>query len=152
MQWLPFVSYATGNNKLIAFDTNIAIYAVNNHPEFSEPSVKVIERAEALGCSLSVIMSTELLCFPRPGDHESIAQIEEFLQSFRNTSFTDYSVAIARQAAKILRQYRSLRLADAVHLATAVEAGVTEFWTNDQKLAKIQLPSTKIKLLSEIND
>lgn len=143
------VNCATGNS-MIAFDTNIAIYVVNGHPEFVDQAVKVIERAEVEGCSLSAMLITEVLSFPPPGQLDSIAEMDQYLQSFQNTVYVSYTEQIARRAASILRQYRSLRLADSIHLATAAESGAHEFWTNDHRLEKVHLPGTKIRLLSEI--
>ncbi len=135
---------------MIAFDTNIAIYVVNGHPEFVDQAVKVIERAEVEGCSLSAILITEVLCFLPPDQLDSIVELEQYLRSFQNTIYVSYTEQIARRSASILRQYQSLRLADAIHIATAVESGAQEFWTNDQRLKKVKLPDTRIKLLKEI--
>lgn len=132
---------------MIAFDTNVAIYILNNNPQFVDGAVRVIERAQQQGCCLSVVLITEVLCF---AGANNIDELETFLQSFRNTKYIDYDAAIARQAAAILRQYPAFRIADAVHLATALATGATEFWTNDTRLAKFSSTDLRVRLLSEL--
>ncbi len=77
--------------------------------------------------------------------------IKDFLDGLLGVSYLAVTIEIAQMAAKLLRENApGLRIADAVHLATAVESGAQEFWTNDNKLKKKELPGTHIKLLGEM--
>lgn len=110
-------------------------------------SLAVIELAERQGGCVSTLLITELLRFPLPGQTQEIAVIEAFLESLRRVVFVPADETVARCSAELLREYRSLRFADALHLSTAVVAGAREFWTNDAKLAKVALPNVEVKLL-----
>lgn len=134
---------------MIAFDTNIATYVAENNPEFANRAVRVIERAEQEGCRLSVVLVTELLSLVAPHHPRSISELEAFLGSIKNTEFIACTAEIARRATGILRAHRGIRLGDAIHLATAAEAGASEFWTNDVRLVKVAVPGVRVRLLAE---
>jgi predicted nucleic acid-binding protein len=75
-------------------------------------------------------------------------EVEVLLRQLRGLRWLAVSQPIALKAAELMRQYpKKLRLADAVHVATAAEANAEEFWTNDHALAKISISALKIKTL-----
>jgi predicted nucleic acid-binding protein len=56
------------------------------------------------------------------------------LTAFPNLRLVPADAAICRTAARLRAAQRSLRLPDAIHLATALEQGATAFVTNDRDL------------------
>ncbi len=67
----------------------------------------------------------------------------EFLQASK-TAIYDLTKDIAIAAGDLRRLHKSLKTADAIHLATSIVAGATHFITNDKKLLGIQ---TKLKMI-----
>lgn len=132
---------------MIAFDTNIAIYTLNNHPKFYNQSKDIINSAKEQGGCVSVLLISELLQFSGLRDDQRMRYAENFIESLFPISFISTDSDIARYAASILREYSWLKLPDAVHLTTAAIGGATEFWTNDHRLADVMLTTLKIKLL-----
>ena len=133
---------------MISLDANIIIYSLNNNSEFAKPSQKILEKAASEGAVVSTILYTEVLAVSNDKFISDIVMIENFLDGLLGVSYMPVSTEIAQMAAKLLRENApALRIADAIHLATAVESGADEFWTNDYKLQKIKVPNTKIKLL-----
>lgn len=132
---------------MIAFDTNIAIYALNGHPEYAEESIAVIGKASRSGGCVSILLLTELLSYPKLTDKRYLQKAEEFVQSLANLDIAAIDEEISRYAAALMRQYEVLRLADALHVASAVLRGASEFWTNDRKLKNIEVPGLRVCLL-----
>lgn len=133
---------------MIAFDTNIPIYILNNHPQFYAPAKSILRTAqEQAGCA-SVLLVTELLQYSLFNDSRQLKIAEQFIESMDFVDFAPVDNEIARQAAAILRACPQLRLPDAIHLASAIVTGASEFWTNDRQLTSITLDSLRIKSLS----
>lgn len=132
---------------MIAFDTNIPIYILNNHPQFCTPAKSILRMAqEQSGCA-SVLLVTELLQYSLFSDSRQLKIAEQFIQSMDFVDFAPVDNEIARQAAAILRAYPQLRLPDAIHLASAIVAGASEFWTNDRQLTSLTFENLCIKSL-----
>jgi predicted nucleic acid-binding protein len=49
----------------------------------------------------------------------------------------DLPPAIFDEAARLRAAHKSLKTPDAIHLATVLQHGCTEFWTNDDRLNTI---------------
>ncbi len=136
---------------MISLDANIIIYSLNNDPDFAKSSQAILKRAATEGAVVSTLLYTEVLAVSDKKRVKDITMIKDFLDGLLGVSYLAVTREIAQMAAKLLRENApGLRIADAVHLATAVESGAQEFWTNDNKLKKIELPGTHIKLLGEM--
>jgi predicted nucleic acid-binding protein len=118
---------------LDAFDTDVLVYAsIADHPRgvgvralFLDAEVN--DRLAGVG---SVLLMPELLSKPlRDGAAEEVDDLGQLL-GLIDLRPTD--VHIARAATVLAATYR-LRAADAVHLATAVNAGADRFITNNRK-------------------
>ncbi len=133
----------------ISVDSNIFIYVFNADEAFVQHATNVLEKAEQQGAVVTVLLLTEMLhgALGVPKDEELI---HDYLQAFRNLTFVPVSPSIATAAGKLLGRYPALRIGDAIHLATAAEAGADEFWTNDRKLKKIVIKGLRVRMLPEI--
>ena len=137
-----------GKYRLVALDSNIFIYHFEDNQEFKLPIdlifqglIKTITRAVT-----SVVSVIEALSYPMPD--VVVKEIEEAFKNTPNLQILDVNHEIAREAAKIRRKYRALRLPDAVQVASARFARAQIFITNDKRIKIFkELP---IKLLTEI--
>jgi predicted nucleic acid-binding protein len=124
----------------IALDSNIFIYFFNENPEFVEAARRLmlsIQSGEVRGVA-SVLAISEIM---RKGNDD----LYQALISIRNLRFVGTDEAIALRAAGLQRQYDSLRLVDALHLATAEACGAGTFWTNDRALLSLTIKDLKIQ-------
>ena len=137
-----------GKYRLVALDSNIFIYHFEDNQEFKLPIdlifqglIKTTTRAVT-----SVVSVIEALSYPMPD--VVVKEIEEAFKNTPNLQILDVNHEIAREAAKIRRKYRALRLPDAVQVASARFARAQIFITNDKRIKIFkELP---IKLLTEI--
>jgi len=137
--------------KKIALDTVIFIYALEGNKEFGELAKSCLEAIEQGKCRgfASDLVLAELMVKPlREGKQEIAAEYAEELPSFPNLSFSSPTRSTIITAAK-LRANASLKLIDALHLATAIEQKCQIFITNDTRL-KHSIPNLNIWLLSEM--
>jgi len=117
----------------VALDTVIFIYALEGNPDFGDRAIKILEiieqgRCRGFACDLVL---AELMVKPlRQGKPEIANEYANELPKFPNLTFCSVTQAIVIAAAR-LRGNSNLALIDALHLATAVEAGCTVFITND---------------------
>jgi predicted nucleic acid-binding protein len=133
---------------MIAIDANIVIYALTGNTEFAEPSKIILQRIAREGGIASVLLLSEVLSQTDSNQPAARREVQEFLGNLRGLRRIAVSEPIAFQTAALMRDYpKKLRLGDAVHLATALEMGAKEFWTNDLALAKITTSNLKIKTL-----
>jgi predicted nucleic acid-binding protein len=78
----------------------------------------------------------EILVAPHRRGTEAVAEIEAFISDF-SIRLEALSPAIARAAARLRSESRSLRLPDAFVLATAEELGAETVLTGDESWARI---------------
>lgn len=115
-----------------AFDTNLIIYWLENNPEFTEAARRlitpVIDKKER--AVVSVILCAEFIAGTGRPD------LLRPLFLLPNLSVVDVSYDIAVLAGE-LSNVHNLKPMDAIHIATALEAGATKFVTNDKQLIKL---------------
>ncbi len=136
--------------KKIGLDTVVFIYALAGNPKFGNLSLKImemIEEGKCLGIASDLVLA-ELIVKPlRQGYAEIAAEYVQELPSFPNLTFRSVTREIVIAAAK-LRGNSSLGLIDALHIATAVEAGCSIFLTNDTVMRHPD-PGLEICLLTD---
>lgn len=138
--------------KKIGLDTVVFIYALEGNKKFGESTKQIfiaIEKGECRGFASDLVLA-ELMVKPLRDGKPKIA--EEYaleLPNFPNLAFIAPTRDIIINAAK-LRSKTNLKLIDALHLATALNAGCQIFITNDAAI-KCNIPSMDIWLLSEID-
>lgn len=134
-------------SKLIAIDSNVFIYHYQAHPEYSPLTFKIFKDLERKNSKIvtSIITLVEVLGYKQ--SPEIIKQLEQVFDTAIGLSLVELNQSIATDAARIRRDY-SLKLADAVQLATAMYAKAKVFITNDAGLKKFK--ELKVVLLNEL--
>lgn len=131
----------------VGLDTNLFIYYFQGHPQFGH-IVREVFRSLSLrqaALSTSVLTITEVLSFKV--SENALQGLEHELVTMPLLYIIDVNRDIARNAAKIRRIY-GFRFADAIQLATALQAKADVFITNDKKLKHFkELP---VRLLTSL--
>jgi predicted nucleic acid-binding protein len=125
----------------IYWDTNLFIYLHEGHPAFGPRVRRVYEEIVARNDTLctSVFTVGEVLTLPlRMKDQAAITSINESMLS-GEVELLPFTLAMAQRYGQI-RAIASLKPADALHLATAIETKVSLFVTNDRQLQRLQVP------------
>lgn len=124
---------------MIALDTAPIVYYLEANAEFGpiiRPVLDAVIRGEIQAVVSSLIV-TELLVHPlRANNTELLARYEELLEGTPSLTVRDLTTPIAKTAA-VLRAAYNLKTPDAIHLATALEADVEVFMTNDAALKRV---------------
>lgn len=135
--------------RLLAYDTAPLIYFVEQHSDYFPLMLSVmqlIDRGDVRGVCSSLVIS-EVLVYPlRTGNNDLAQKYETVISNSRHFQIAAFETSIARRTAELRARY-GLRLADAAHLATALELGCQAFLTNDTAFARI--PEIRIILLNE---
>jgi predicted nucleic acid-binding protein len=118
----------------IFWDSNLFIYLLEDHPEFSQAVAdlrqKMLERGDQL--LTSALTLGEVLVKPSAlGDLELCRVYEDMLG--KAAMVLPFDAKAARKYAAI-RNDRSVKAPDAIQLACAGEAGADLFVTNDRRL------------------
>ena len=136
----------------MGLDTSIFVYALERLSPFA-PVAEAVLRAVIDGhptAAISTLVVAELLDVPYRARRPDLAsQYVQCLEAFPNLALVAPGVEVWRTAARLRADAPALKLPDAIHLATAIEAGATAFVTNDARLAAAgALP---IMLLSDLD-
>lgn len=129
----------------VGFDANCFIYLLEA-PD--NDRARALRRA--MGGISSIYASTltiaEILVKPFGNDGRDAAlQFLEVFQRIPNLILLEVDRDVAVLAAELRAQTR-LKLPDAIHVATAIEAGAEAFLTNDTGLARADLPIPVLRL------
>ena len=125
---------ALSDFKLIGIDTDIFIYYLEENPEFGIASKKIIDSLNSgnLRGVTSILAVSEIIS--KKGLSKSVAKdLEATFFEIPNLTILEVSLKVAVEAGRIRREY-SLRLPDAIQLATALQFKAQAFVTNDEKL------------------
>lgn len=135
---------------LVFWDTNLWIYAMEDHPEFAPKVQKIrermIERQDRL-CT-SALTIGELLAGPyRKGNHELAARYKSVLYSAA-VEIIAFTAACADHYAR-LRADGGIAPPDAIQLACAAQARVDLFLTSDRRLSRRIVPG--IQFIADVD-
>lgn len=125
---------------MIAFDSNVLIYALRKDPYKQREAVELFREVEVEGGVCSALIITESLY----GALREFDQLTPLLSPA--VSIAPVSKAVAEYAGNLKIEY-GLKAPDAIHLATAILAGADEFVTNDLYLLKKKIKGLKIRSL-----
>jgi predicted nucleic acid-binding protein len=127
---------------LYYLDTCIAIYAVEGQPAFQQRARTYIAALEAAGHSFLISELTRTECLVKPLGLADGVLLLEYSKFFLGPNLTTVSLTAAmhERAALIRGSYRYTTnklytLADALHLAAAIESRCERFLTNDLRLS-----------------
>jgi predicted nucleic acid-binding protein len=121
---------------LVYLDSVICIYAVEGAPSFQARARARLATMRAAADQPAVSDLTWLECRVKPirlGDAVALADMEAFLTA-SDVVRVPLPTAVYERACRI-RAVHNYKLADALHLAAAVEGGCGLFLTNDRRLS-----------------
>lgn len=145
---------ALSGHRVIGLDTTVFIYALEAHPTFDTAARRILHSVETAQTRAvaSTLVLAELLVLPfREGRPDAAERYVRALEAYPNLQLAAPDAETCVVAAELRARYRSLRMADAVHIATALRAGATAFATNDSDLPT-DLPIHLIQLASLVGD
>lgn len=128
----------------IYWDSMLFVYLLEGNPIFGPKVRKILSRIVSRGDALStsVFSLGEILTGPRR--RGSISGADAVKQYFLSgaVEILPFTEAAADRYS-LIRGANKVSQADAIHLATAAEAGVDVFVTNDGDLLKLSIPGIK---------
>jgi len=125
----------------IYIDSCIAIYLVEEHPVYAPAVESVLSANPDFEFFVSDLTVLECLVLPLRNENELL--VGKFQGWFANTRVLGMRRAVFEEAARLRAEHSSLKTPDALHLATCINNGCDEFWTNDNRLNN--LASTLVK-------
>jgi predicted nucleic acid-binding protein len=123
-------------HRRLALDSNLFIYLFEAGGWQARTCSALLDAAEAAGTTLviSALTLAELSVGPALAQDEVLAdRYQDAIRSIRLLDIVPLSADIAVDAG-LVRGRTGCSLADAIHLATARQAGATAFVTNDRRL------------------
>lgn len=130
---------ALGRHERIGLDTPVFIYHIEGASRYAEPAGRVFDQLAGgtFAGVTSVLTLIELAVKPlQLGRPEVADEYEMLLANFPHLTVAEIDRSAARRAADLRATHR-LRPADAVTLASCLEAGATAFVTNDRDLRRV---------------
>lgn len=117
----------------VYLDTCLVIYLVEGEAGIAQTvEAAVLAQSAAEYCGSALL---RLECLVGPLRSGNTALVEQYERMFASLSWLPMPDSVYDHAAR-LRAAHALKTPDALHLATALEAGCDEFWTNDNRLSK----------------
>lgn len=132
---------------LIYLDSVICIYAVEGAPALQAAANARLAAIHAAGDQPAISDLTWLECRVKPirtGDAATLANMEAFLTASGIVRVT-LPTAVFERACQI-RALHNYKLADALHLAAAIQGGCGLFLTNDYRLSAF--PDLPVEVLA----
>jgi predicted nucleic acid-binding protein len=125
----------------IYWDSMLFVYWIEDHPELAARMNQIRTRMEFRGdtlCSSVFTVGEVLTGFYKRGALETATQIREMLRP-PLVELLPFTPETADHYARIRGNHR-VSPADAIHLASAAQAGVDLFLTNDHRLQRLAIP------------
>jgi predicted nucleic acid-binding protein len=126
----------------IYIDSNPIIYLIEQYPRFADvlsELFRLIDDAQILATTSELTLA-EVLVKPLRDQRRDLQQsFEQRLQTSGGLIVTEIDRPILVRAAEIRAAQASLRLPDAIHLATALETNCEMFLTNDGRIKSVEL-------------
>jgi predicted nucleic acid-binding protein len=130
----------------------VFVYHFEGNEEFGPAAGRLLQAAEEGRCRLvcSVISLLEVLVVPKRRGRQDLCQVyREMFESFPHLSVLPVDKVIA-EIASDLRATRNLMTPDAIHVATALQAGAEAFVSQDDRLRNLPLPDLKVLPLAQV--
>ena len=117
---------------MIYLDTCCLIYLIEDVPVFSAQTRKLLASNPDATLCVSPLVRLEVLVKPmQDANAQLVADYEDFLTAQR---WLNIDHAVFDRALRLRARHR-LKTPDALHLATSIQHGCAQFWTNDERLA-----------------
>jgi predicted nucleic acid-binding protein len=132
-------------HRVIAADTMVFIYHLQDHPRYAATTLAILDAWESGSVEgvTSVISLAEVLVKPlREKRQQAADDYRRLLRAFPNLRLLALTADIAEEAAR-LRALHGLALPDMIQIASAIAEGAGGFITNDPALQRI----TEIEVL-----
>jgi predicted nucleic acid-binding protein len=120
----------------VALDADVVISFLDAADDQHEQAISALRPCLTAGREIVLSASVYAEIMVRPMARRADAKVDEFLDAI-NATVIPIDRSIARLAAQLRGRHRSLRLPDALSLATAI-ATDAELLTLDNRLARIQ--------------
>jgi predicted nucleic acid-binding protein len=133
------VSDALHGIRQLAFDTAPLIYLVEQHPPYFDRMLFIMGYIDSgsIEGTASIIALAEVLVQPlRTGNTVLAKRYEAVLSNSHHFHLEPTTLSIARRTADLRARY-NLRIPDALHIATALDAGCDAFLTNDLGIKRV---------------
>ncbi len=133
---------------MLAYDTNILIYALEGTSTWSNVAQAIVKQGESEGAVLSVLAWQELMTGAALKGNNVDKKLDAILRDLGTTRFVPVTLAICERAVALTKRYgKQVYGYDAIHLATALEYKADTFITNDKALIGLQLDALTIRSL-----
>ena len=119
----------------VYLDSCGVIYLVEEHPIFAPVMEALLAKTPETVLHISGL--TEMECLVLPLRMQNQPLIEKFRNWFETVVHLSNQREVFQRASQLRADHKSLKTPDTIHLATALHYGCDEFWTNDDRLAKI---------------
>lgn len=137
--------------KVVGLDTAPIIYFVEKNPLYinmMRSFFQALHRGECAAVT-SVVTLLEGLVIPfRRNDTNLVSDYYSLLYDTDDLTTISFFPNIAQQASRLRASYKSMRTADAIQIATAIQSNASCFLTNDTNLPS--LPDLKIIVLEDL--
>jgi predicted nucleic acid-binding protein len=130
---------ALSDVELLGIETAPFIYFTEKRPGYVDKVRAIFQFwiEHELTLITSTIALTECLVKPlRDGDTTLVAAYSDLFETTDGLHLVSVNAAVARRAADLRARY-NLKTPDALHVATALEAGCDAFLTNDADLKRV---------------
>jgi uncharacterized protein len=124
----------------IYWDTMLFVYWLEEHPEYGDRIEYLMDQISRRGhtiCTSVLTVGEVLTGYYKAGELAAAARVREQLRS-PDVELLPFTAEAADRFARI-RAMNRIAPADAIHLATAAEAGVRLFLTNDRRLSNLTI-------------
>ncbi len=130
---------------MIAYDTNILIYAFEGTSSWSKAAQQIVQKGEHEGAVLSVLAWQELVTGVVLHDGDPTV-LKSALRDLGVTKFVPVTLGICERAVNLTRRYgRAVYGYDAIHIAAAIEHKAEVFITNDKLLTNLRMDEIEIE-------
>ncbi|WP_134702518.1 PIN domain-containing protein [Ammoniphilus sp. YIM 78166] len=126
--------------KKVALDTNIFIYAFEQHPTYGQVVKRIFDKIEQghLTGTTSTLTLTEILVKPiKEGNNMLERRYKLLINNFPNLEVVHVDIAVSEQAA-LLRGKYGLKTPDAIQVASAMVSNSDVFISNDVRLEAVK--------------
>lgn len=137
-------------HRRVALDANALVYLFEAPEPLGRVTAAILDAAEAghLTVVLATLALAEIAVGPvRTGDETTIERYADEIRDLRGVQVVPLTADIALDVAVIRGRHR-IRLADAIHLATARQAGASAIVTNDRRMPGI--PHVEVIRLADL--